>query len=169
MRSQASDGTVGLRKGAALQSLAVIRLDALATGQDRVLVASLQGLVAKRSPQQIFIDDGGPSTTWKDDLVSRYGIRLNHNYATLQSLVARFKRYVNGYILYDMASNPQSLNVATSLSGPLRGLPVDRSQLGQVSSLGVTKELLDVSDRDERWAYQNYGQLFSSTTAVELD
>jgi hypothetical protein len=117
---QTSGTGVGLPKGVALQSLLVVPLDALTSSQDRVLVASLQGLVAKSSPEQIFIDDGGPSTTWKDYLVSRYGITLNDNYATLPSLVAHFQRYVSGYILYDMSGNPQSLNVATSLSGPLK-------------------------------------------------
>ena len=168
MRSEASGAGVGLPKGVALQSLVVIPLDALASSQDRALVASLQGLVAKRSSEQIFIDDGGPSRTWKNYLVSRYGIRLSHSYATLPSLVAHFKRYVNGYILYDMSGNPQSLNVATSLSGPLGGLPVDRSQLKQITSLGV-RRLLDVSDTSEEWAYQNYGWMFSETTAAELD
>ena len=48
--------------------------------------------------------------------------------ATLPSLLSYFKRYVAGYIVYDMAANPPSLNVATSLSGPLRGLPVDTPQ-----------------------------------------
>jgi hypothetical protein len=169
LRGQASDAGVGLPKGFALQSVVVIPLDVLATRQDRALVASLQGLVAKRSPEQIFIDDGGPSTTWKDFLVSRYGIALNHNYATLPALVAHFKRYVSGYIVYDMSGNPQSLNVATSLSGPLGGLPVDRSQVKQVRSLGITKQLLDVSDKTEKWAYINYRTLFSGTTAAELD
>jgi hypothetical protein len=168
-RSQASDAGLGLPKGAALQSLLVIPIEALPSSQDRALVASLQGLVAKRSPEQIFIDDGGPSTTWKDYLVTRYGITLNDRYATLPSLVVHFKRYLSGYILYDMSSNPQSLNVATSLSGPLKALPVDRSQLQQLTSLGLTRQLLDVSDKDEKWAYTNYRALFSKTSAAELD
>jgi hypothetical protein len=158
-----------LPKGVPLQSLVVIPLDALATSQDRALVASLQGLVAKSSPEQIFIDDGGPSRTWKDYLVSRYGITLSDTHATLPSLITHFKRFVRGYILYDMSDNPQSLNVATSLSGPLRGLPVDRSQLAQVRSLGVTQQLLDVSDKDEKWAYTNYRSMFSGTVAAELN
>jgi hypothetical protein len=144
-------------------------LRTLRTSQDRALVASLQGLVAKSSAEQIFIDDGGPSTTWKDYLVSQYGIALTDTHATLPSLLSYFKRYVAGYILYDMAANGPSLNVATSLSGPLRGLPVDRSQLKQVRALGITQELVDVSDKTEKWAYQNYRGLFSTTTAVELD
>jgi hypothetical protein len=169
MRSQASDVGIGLPKGVALKSVIVIPLRALKTSQDRALVASLQGLVAKHSPEQIFIDDGGPNTTWKDYLVSRYGIRLNHSYATLPLLVAHFHRYVSGYILYDMSGNPQSLNVATSLSGPLGGLPVDRSQVEQVKSLGITRQLLDVSDKTEKWAYKNFRELFSETTAAELN
>ena len=158
-----------LPKGTALQSLRVIPLRTLRTSQDRALVASLQGLVAKSSAEQIFIDDGGPSTTWKDYLVSQYGIALTDTHATLPSLLSYFKRYVAGYILYDMAANGPSLNVATSLSGPLGGLPVDRSQLKQVRALGITQELVDVSDKTEKWAYQNYRGLFSTTTAVELD
>ncbi len=169
MGRQASGAGVGLPKGVALQSLVVIPLDALVSSQDRALVASLQGLVAKSSSEQIFIDDGGPSTTWKDYLVTRYGIALDNSYATLPALVAHFKQYVSGYILYDMSGNPQSLNVATSLSGPLKGLPVDKSQVEQVTSLGVTRQLLDVSDKSEKWAYQRYRGLFSETTAAELD
>jgi hypothetical protein len=38
-----------------------------------------------------------------------------------------------------------------------------------VRSLGITRELVDVSDKTEKWAYQNYRRLFSTTTAVELD
>src|SRR5262249_19759516 len=164
-----SGARIGLPKGVALQSLVVIPLDALATSQDRALVASLQGLVAKSSPEQIFIDDGGSSTTWKDYLVSRYGITLSDTHATLPSLITHFKRFMRGYILYDMSDNPQSLNVATSLSGPLRGLPVDRSQLAQVESLGITRQLLDVSDKDEKWAYTKYRSMFSETIAAELN
>jgi hypothetical protein len=166
---QAHAADIGLPKGVPLQSLAVIPIRALAKSQDRALVASLQGLVAKRSAEQIFIDDGGPSTTWKDYLVSRYGIRLTDRFATLPLLVAHFKQYVSGYILYDISGNPQSLNVATSLSGPLKGLPVDRSQVTLMRSLGLTRQLLDVSDKTEKWAYKNYRGLFSTTTAVELD
>ena len=76
-----------LPKGTALQSLRVIPLRTLRTSQDRALVASLQGLVAKSSAEQIFIDDGGPSTTWKDYLVSQYGIALTDTHATLPSLL----------------------------------------------------------------------------------
>ena len=166
---QASGTSAGLPKGVELRSLAVIRLSALTRSQDRALVASLQGLVAKRSPEQIFIDDGGASTVWKDYLASRYGITLTNEYATLPALVTHFRRYVRGYIVYDLATNRRSINVATSFSGPLMGLPVDRTQVELVRSLGITRELLDVSDKDEKWAYDNHRGLFSDATAAELN
>ncbi len=168
-RSQASDNSIAMPKGVTLRSLVVVPLESLPSSQDRALVASLQGLVARRSSEQIFIDDGGQSTTWKDYLVSRYGITLNHRYATLDSLLVHFRQYVTGYILYDMSSNPQSLNVATSLSGPLTALPVDQTQLQQITSLGLTQQVLDVSDKSEKWAYEHYRDSFSRTSAAELD
>jgi hypothetical protein len=166
--SQASDAGVVLPKGIALQSLDVIALSALIGSEDRALVASLQGLVAKSSSEQIYIDEGGPSTTWMNYLNRRYGIRLNHRYSTWPALLNHFGPYVSGYLLYDMRGNPKSLNVATSLSGPLNALPVDKSQEPQVRSLGFT-QILDVSNKDERWAYENYSGLFSGTTAAELN
>jgi hypothetical protein len=167
--SQASDTGVILAKGVALQSLDVVPLSALAGSADRALVASLQGLVAKSSSEQIFIEEGSPGATWKNFLNSRYGITLNDRYSTWPSLLTHFRQYVSGYLLYDMTGNPQSLNVATSLSGPLHALPVDKSQEQQVRSLGVTRRVLDVSDKDEKWAYDKYSRLFSKTTAAELN
>jgi hypothetical protein len=166
---QATDPGVAMAKGVALRSLDVIRLDALTSGADRALVASLQGLVAKSSSEQIFIEEGSPGATWKNYLNTGYGVRLNDRYSTWPSLLRQFKRHVGGYLLYDMAANPRSLNVATSLSGPLRALPVDKTQEQQVRSLGIKRRVLDVTDKDEKWAYQNYRQYFSTTTAVELN
>jgi hypothetical protein len=160
---------IGLPKGVSLRSLDVIPTTALPSKPDRALAASLQGLVAKHSAEQIFIEDGPQSATWKDYLARRYGITLNNSYATLPALITHFKQYVSGYIVYDMAANPRSLNVATSLSGPFNGLPVDRSQVTQVRALGVTQELLDVSDKNEKWAYSQYRGLFSKETAAELN
>ena len=167
--SRAGDDGSMLHKGIVLRSLDVIPLNALTTGEDRALVASLQGLVAKTSSEQIFIEEDGPDTVWKNYLKSGYGVTLNDRYSTWQSLLTRFRGHVSGYLLYDMKGNAQSLNVATSLSGPLNALPVDKSQEQQVRSLGLTRLTLDVSDKDEKWAYATYRQLFSRTTAAELN
>jgi hypothetical protein len=160
---------VALPQGTKLRSLEVIKSSNLTGRADGVLVASLQGLVAKSSPDQIFIDEGGPGAAWLNDLQTTYGITVDNSAGTSADLVRRFKKYVRGYLLYDYAANPQSVNVATSLSGPLHALPVDRSQVAQVRALGITSELMDVSGKTEKWAYSNYKSLFSTTIAAELN
>jgi hypothetical protein len=128
----------------------------LTTNPDRVLVACLQGLVAKTSSEGIFIDEGGPGAVWTNYLHTTYGITLDDSYPTWQQLLTRFRSQVRGYIRYDMTGNPASLNFASSLSGPLNALIVDRTQESAVQALGVTRLLLDVSDKDEHWAYATY-------------
>jgi hypothetical protein len=165
----ASTAGVALPQGTRLRSLSVIPSANLTGRADGVLVASLQGLVAKSSPDQIFVDEGGPGGAWKNDLRDNYGITLDDTAQTSSALLTRFKKYVRGYLLYDYAANPQSVNVATSLSGPLHALPVDRSQEAQVRALGITTKVMDVSARTEKWAYSNYRQLFSTAIAAELN
>ncbi|WBB57658.1 GxGYxYP family putative glycoside hydrolase [Streptomyces sp. WMMC500] len=158
-----------LPKGTPLQALKVIPSGNLTTDADRILVSSLQGLVARTSPEQIFIDEGGPGAVWKNSLHTYYGIGLDDSLTTWQGLLTHFRDRLRGYVRYDRAANVDSVNVASALSGPLSALPVDRSQEAEVQALGLTRMLLDVSGRDERWAYETYGGSFSRTTAAELN
>ena len=158
-----------LPRGTALHSLDVIPSVNLTSNPDRVLVASLQGLVAKTSAEGIFIDEGGPGAVWKNFLHTAYGITLNDAYPTWQQLLTRFRRLVRGYIRYDMTANPASVNVASSLGGPLGALIVDATQESAVQALGVTRLLLDVSDKDEHWAYSTYRSLVADHIAAELN
>ncbi|MEU0071767.1 GxGYxYP domain-containing protein [Streptomyces sp. NPDC006332] len=160
---------IALPKGTALRSLDVIPSANLTSNPDRVLVASLQGLVAKTSSEGIFIDEGGPGAIWKNFLHTTYGIALDDAYPTWQQLLTRFRRTVRGYIRYDLTANPASLNVASSLGGPMNALIVDVTQESAVQALGVTRMLLDVSDKDEHWAYSTYQTLFADHIAAELN
>lgn len=158
-----------LPKGAQLTSLDVISSSNLTNNEDKVLVATLQGLIAKNSSEQIFIDEGGPGAIWKNYMNTTYNIDLNNDYSTWPLLLEHFKDKVKGYIVYDMKSNPKSLNVATSLSGPMNAIIIDKAQEETVRSIGITNKILDVSDKDEQWAYDNYKKLFSNTEAAELN
>ncbi|CAM5318679.1 hypothetical protein SALBM311S_07950 [Streptomyces alboniger] len=160
---------IALPKGTALRRLDVIPSGNLTSDADRVLVAALQGLVARTSSEHIFIDEGGPGAVWKDFLHTEYGVVLDDSFPTWPALLKRFRQNLAGYVLYDLAGNPPSVNVASSLSGPLRALPVDVSQEAQVRALGLGRQVLDVTGRTEKWAYDNYSRLFSRTTAAELN
>ena len=153
------------RKGAPLRSLAVIS-GSLLSDDEKVLVATLQGLVAKSSSEQIYIDEGGPSTTWTGYLQSKYGISL-HSYGSLTDLLTHFKSAVKGYVLYDRTSNPRSLTVATSLCGPLNGIAVAAGLEQKVRQMGINSRLTDVRVRDEKWLYTNAPKAFSTQLAAE--
>jgi len=65
------------QKGAALTSLCVIPASML-TAEQKVLIATLQGLAAKTSGEQIYIDEGGPSSVWKNYLTEKYKIKTTN-------------------------------------------------------------------------------------------
>ena len=151
-------------KGQQLTSIVQINVSSLNYAQ-RVMISSLQGVVAKKSSKQIFMDEGG--VPWRSFLTSRYGIPV-----TFQSnpalLLSQFKTNINGYILYNVTTNKDSVNAATSLCGPFNAIAVDASIEASVRAVGVTNIILDVRGRNEKWVYDNYKALFNAVQAVEL-
>lgn len=166
--TQILNSGIAHQKGKELKVLDVVQGNSF-SNQQKVLIASLQGLAAKTSSEQIYIEEGGPSTVWKDYLKSRYSIKVN-NYTTLVELLNQFKTLVTikGYVLYDGTRNARSLTAATSLSGPMNAIAVDKTLESTVQAAGITNKLLDVSDKDEKWVYANYPYAFSKKNAAEL-
>lgn len=156
------------QKGFELKKLNVIKSSVL-NAEERILVATLQGLVAKSSPEQIYIDEGGPSSVWKEYLISEYGISYT-NCKSLSDLLKRYKNrdFFEGYILYDRTNNKRSLTAATALCSPLRAIAVDKSIENRLVNEGIGRKLMDVSDRTEKWVYENYPQAFSKKNTAEL-
>ena len=152
-------------KGFPLKKLAVIAGSRL-SDDEKVLVATLQGLVAKTSSEQVYIDEGGPSTIWTNFLTSHYGITLT-NYTSLTDLLTHFKNNVKGYVLYDRTGNPRSLTAATSVCGPLGAIAVTADLEKTVRSLGITTKRADVRTKDEKWLYANAPSAFSKQLAAE--
>ena len=138
-------------KGQQLTSIVQINVSSLNYAQ-RVMISSLQGVVAKKSSKQIFMDEGG--VPWRSFLTSRYGIP-SVSVASPTSLLTLFKTNINGYILYNLTTNKDSVNAATSLCGPFNAIAVDASIEASVRSVGVTNMILDVRGRNEKWVYDN--------------
>jgi GxGYxYP putative glycoside hydrolase C-terminal domain/GxGYxYP third domain/GxGYxYP_N 1st domain/GxGYxYP_N second domain len=156
----------GLPQGTNLTSLVVIPSGYLANSAQRVLVATLQGVVARQSTRQIYIDGGSGYTIWRNHLSSAYGIPQ----ATVASpwvLVSQFKNLVNGYVLYDASANSNSLDAATSLCGPLNGMAADASIESTVRSYGITNRLADVRGVDAGWVWTNYHASLSRKLVIE--
>lgn len=158
------------QKGRELKSINVISSGNL-NDNERVLVSTLAGLAARVSGDQIYINEGGPSAVWLKEMEDSYGIRLKtHN--TWASLLSHYleKGIIKGYILYRPYSDgkSQSINVATTLCGILRGIAVTEDMVPRLRSMGITKELADVRDHDEKWLYENFRDKLDNSLAADL-
>jgi hypothetical protein len=152
-------------KGQKLTSVVAIEMRNLDAAQ-RVMLSTLQGVVAKRSSKQIFMEEAGPP--WKNFLTEQYGIPVT-NESDPWTVVAQFATNVEGYILYDKATKKDSVNAATSLCGPYNAIAVDVSIEARVRATGITNKVMDVRSRDEQWVYDNYRGRLNPVLGVELD
>lgn len=155
-------------KGKKLRTLYSIDGKSLADDQ-RIFIATLQGLAAKNSSEQIFIEEGGATTVWKNFLKTEYGVEIKE-IESFNELVRRFVKIldVKGYVLYDKRQNPRSLTAANSLCGPLNAVAVDKYQEVAISNLGISKCLMDVTDKDDKWVLEKYESTFYKKFAAEL-
>ena len=109
-------------KGRPARHLYVINEASLRTPAEQILFATLQGLVAKNSDRQIFLQSRS-SDLWRGDLQTRHGV--SHELVPdPRRLLALCRDSVDGYLLYDR-TRPDSINAANSLCGPLRAVAVD--------------------------------------------
>lgn len=161
-----ADSTV-LPKGTNLNSLMVINENNLGSTAQGVMIATLQGLVARQSGSQIYIVGSSAGySIWYNHLKNAYGIPYTTT-SNPWSLVDQYRNLVSGYVLYDGAVNSNSLNAATSLCGPFNAIAVDASIEGAVRSHGITNRLVDVRTRDEAWVWTNYNSMLSRSMVVE--
>lgn len=156
------------RKGCPLTSLNVIATDSL-TDDQATLLATLAGLVAKTSGDQIFLDNGGASSVWLRQMSVQGGVPVRH-YRSWTELVGRYAEagFIKGYILYEpyREAGSHSINVATSLCGLLQGVAATPALLESLARAGVTEQLADVRGRDEAWLYANYRERLAKDLAV---
>lgn len=141
-------------------------------GDDHMLAQSLSGLAAQavnqgQGDELLFIDPWNNSSyhQWRRFLLDRTGIE-DRGQATVWELVARYQqnKIIKGYILYRLPigtddDQDQSANVATSLSGILRGVMVSERQEATAKQLGLPL-LLDARGKTEAWCFENYQDRF---------
>jgi len=144
-------------------------------GDDHMLAQSLAGLTAQavnehRGDELLYIDLWNNSSyhRWRLLLLDRTGIE-DRGHASVWQLARRYcqSSVIKGYILYRMPNTGDdkqdcSVNVATSLSGILRGVMVSERQENIAKQLGLPM-LLDVRGKTEAWCFENYRDRFDRT------
>ena len=141
--------------------LYVMERDGL-TDAEATLMASLQGLLS-RQRSGLYFDLGHASLL--SDLVGRYGVTLQP-ISDPWEILDRFASTTKSYVLMDLAGDPNSLSVGTSLAGALDGLMVDISIEPTLQSMEF--ELVeDARFKSEQWCFDTYESLFSTHILVE--
>ncbi|PWH07504.1 hypothetical protein DEO23_02425 [Brachybacterium endophyticum] len=120
-------------------------------GFDRLLLVSLQGLVNRVRPEIYLIADD-VDATWLPDL----GVRTRWEKDPL-SLLERFRRRVEGAVVYDMDA-PDTINLATTIAAR-RSLVVATAEQARTHHLRIVEDLRGRFDDEPSaiyaWAVEN--------------
>ncbi len=134
------------------------------SGPEKTLVATLQGIVARTSPEQIYIHPQvGGYETWLQDLEANHGVTRN-DVSDPWWLVDHFQSYLTGYLLYQTGDD--SINTATSLAGVERAVVVEASLESQAIAQGLSL-VLDLRSLDEAWVKANHGNRLNPLAVCE--
>jgi hypothetical protein len=128
---------------------------------ERVLAQTLQGL-ANRRTARVWLEGGGLGTVLLQQL--REEGTAVREVADVWDLVRRFPGEVKGAIVYRL--NTPSLNVATSLCGPMNAVAVEESLLERAKAEGLAV-VYDARGQDERLVYERHAALFARGLVVE--
>lgn len=155
---------------AAKQATTIYLLNEPSSFSDKVTLATLQGLVANLSEEQILLQ-AGAYQNYRTYLTKEWGCQIQTKVdgksVSTESLLAHYQNLLSGYILASEDSASDSGNVAISLAGLLNAVVVTPKNQSICEGLGLTC-LLDVTDKDDAWLRASeYWEKLSRTIAVE--
>ena len=118
---------------------------------ERVMLASLQGITAKKVPCIWLLSKNASHAIWLNEIIKKFNVSTE----TMDSpwdLLARLKGQVAGYILYELGDE-KSLNAATTLAGVKKAVLIDRSIEDKAVAAGLRK-VFDASGLGDEWTYE---------------
>jgi len=124
-----------------------------------VMLGSLSGLLLKQgNTNGVFIEANADHQLILRQLATRRGITYQYvvNPQTPWNVVDRFKAsFGNRYVLYDLNTNPDSLDVARMASYKFDAIMVDKILEPTAIAHGLTNAF-DCSANDDQWIYSNW-------------
>ena len=135
------------------QATTVYYLDMPASFSDKLTAATLQGLVANLSDEQILLRAGAYlnyEKYMKNEWGVKTAVKVDKKATSVAALLTHYKDLLKGYILCSKDENSESGSVAISLSGVLGGVVVTPENKDICEKLGL-ECLIDVSGKDDKW------------------
>jgi hypothetical protein len=137
-------------KGQALPTFATpapvldcIEVQAL-TGDEQITFSALQGQVNRKQPRIYLLDTraGEGRDTWADTPTVGLHSRKLFTSETKYDLVAKYASEVQGLVLYDPVASPHYRNLACTVAGLRRALPVTAEIRGRLQEHGIALPVL---------------------------
>jgi len=154
-----------------IQAKSVVRITEPGSFSDKLTVASLQGLAAKHTDEQILIRTGAADlyapvmdSVWGAELTNRIGGKP----ATFDNLLAGYRdRLPGGYVLCSAKAGDPSVSVAVSVAGVTDSVIATEENRAAVEKAGYTL-LLDLTGKDDNWLRSSeYWDRLSRSAAFE--
>jgi hypothetical protein len=120
---------------------------------ERVVLATLQGLLANCSEEQLLFSTSSVEL-YDQYLENNYGVsiqtKINKKACSTWNLVSYFSDSISGYILCDESSSDESVSVAITLSGQLNAVVITKDLESKAKKAGLTC-VLDVTGKNDEW------------------
>lgn len=137
---------------------------------EKLLLATLQGLVSNVSEDQILISRGAYknySKYLKTDFGCEILTKVDGKYADVSNLLMHYSKDLSGYILCDSDPDSASGSVAVSLAGLLCAVVATEESEDICKGAGLTLTL-DVRGKDDKWLRESeYWQRLDRSIAFE--
>lgn len=136
------------------------------TEDEVLIIQTLQGILSKHKPA-IFRDVGTGSSVWLNDLIEKNLITPSYLFQdNFEGLISNFKENIEGYVVCDLHTT--SSNIAISIAGILRTLPITEKNISLMDSLAIPL-IYDLRDKDYYWLLSNFSDYFNKKIIVYQD
>jgi hypothetical protein len=128
------------------------------------MMSSLAGVVNRTTNGEVMLspDNGNQPNPrfWLDQLKASYPSVTSQVQSDPSFFISKYKSKISGYVLYDTGSNPDSLNIATSIAGVTNSIIVD-SSTRLTAILNGLPQVADARSMTYASAYSTYANQFN--------
>ncbi len=144
----------------------------MGTGSENVMMSSLAGIVNRNTNGELLLSPNNSTQPrpmfWLDQLKARYPQVQSQIQSSAMTLINQYRNMLDGYVLYDRATNPDSINIATSIAGVTNALVVDSSTQIYAVLAGLP-QVADARNMTYSQAYAQYGSQFNKQMLFHQD
>ena len=159
-------------EGLAQQLPQTVYIYSLGTPSQNIMIAGLAGVVNRNTDGELLLSPNNSSLPnplfWLNQLRAAYPQVQSQFQSDPTFFINRYRTMLNGYVLYDRASNAHSINMATAIAGVTNALVVDPSTLSYATAAALPL-IADTRNMTYSQVYAQYGPYFNKNMLFHQD